>query len=125
VEPAPAPADTPPRGTAEPARVVPGPTYPSLPPLDDEPPLRDVEDPPERLDEDEDDEGRRESVGADGIGGGDTRLSPPEDVEPPPDEPPDEPDEDDPVVRGIAVWADNTAGTARAAVTDRTTSERE
>jgi hypothetical protein len=110
--------------------MVPGPTYPSPPPLDEDPPLRAVEDPPERLEDDEDDEdGRRESVGYDGMDGGDTRLSPvlppPDDVEPPPDEPPDEPDEDDPPVRGIAVWADNTAGTARDAVTDRTTSERE
>jgi len=139
VEPAPAPADTPPLGTADPVRVVPGPTYPSPPPLDKEPPpldkeppLRDEEDAPDRLDDDDEDEdGRRESVGVEGIAGGDTRLSPPPDEveEPPPDDPPDdppdEPDEDDPPVRGIAVWADRSAGTAKAAVTDRTTSERE
>jgi len=109
-------------------RVVPGPTYPSPPPLLEDPPLRAVE-PPDRLDEDEDDEGRRESLGNDGIGGGVARLSPeppPDEVEePPPDEPPDDPDEDDPLGRGTAVWAANTAGTAKAAVTDRTTSERE
>jgi hypothetical protein len=89
-------------------------------------------DPPDRLD-DEDDDGRRESVGNDGIGGGVARLSvldpPPDDVEdPPPDDPPEdvvEPDEDEPPLRGTAVWADNTAGTVKAAVTDRTTSERE
>jgi hypothetical protein len=82
-----------------------------------------------------DPEGRRESVGNE-VGtltlGGASLEALPEDVEPPPpsppddDPPPDEPDEDEPpLVRGMAVWAARLAGTANAAATESTMSERE
>ncbi len=91
-----------PRSTADP-RLVPGPTGPS--PRSTDPP-RDV---PSR-DDDEDPEGRRESVGNDGMLGRLTRddsleLPPPDEVvlPPLPELPPDDPDDEDPPVRGIAV----------------------
>jgi len=119
-----------PRSTAEDPRLVPGPTGPS--PRSTDPPR----DEPSRDDEDEEEpEGRLESVGIDGMFGTLTRellSTPPPPLDdvvlpPPPPEllPPDEPDDEDPPVRGIAVCAASVAGTARAAATDKTTSERE